>query len=159
MVTCSFIALTTRLYRHYDRKTFIKLATLWHKHYADFPSIFFNLAEKYVESSTKEKRQKRKKQRRVVISDDESSDDDGDEVADGDESDDDGSQREVLYDSEENEIDAEAEPEEKKFAGFGKRGRYEITYRNAQGAMPLHQHDISSTVQGSFFNPLIDVPS
>ncbi len=66
-------------------------------------------------------------------------------MADGDQSVDDGSQREVLYDSEENEIDAEAEPEEKKFAGFGKRGRYEITYRNAQGATPLHQHDISST--------------
>jgi hypothetical protein len=107
---------------------------------------FFQLAEKEVESLTKEKRQKRKKQRRVVISADESSD--GDEVADGDESVDEGSQREVLYDSEENEIDAEAEPEEKKFAGFGKRGRFEITcfiYQSAQGATPLHQHDNSST--------------
>lgn len=84
---------------------------------------FYNVSADKVAEPTEEHK-KKKKLKRIVISDDEGddsdaadakSDDDNEAESDVDED------REVMYDSEENEIEVEAESQ--KFKGFGKKGR------------------------------------
>ena len=88
--------------------------------------FFFPLGEKEGEASKDKSKvlsQKKSKRRRIVISDDENEDsDDADNDAEqGSDAESDAGERNVFYDSEENEI--EVEPEQKVGPFIGKKGR------------------------------------